>query len=196
MFILIVSIHAPARGATSCCCPPPACIERFNPRAREGRDQSSAPSTPHSASFQSTRPRGARPRLAMTSLSSLAFQSTRPRGARPRHLGFLVWVQAFQSTRPRGARHMDGVQVLAISEVSIHAPARGATWRPASRCCSRGFQSTRPRGARHALVDDDLLPGSFNPRAREGRDLRCGGVCRCRIVSIHAPARGATEQVI
>ena len=54
------------------------------------------------------------------------------------------------------------------------------------------FQSTRPRGARqYELL---LLPAGkgFNPRARVGRDL----VIKCEedfvMVSIHAPAWGAT----
>ena len=77
------------------------------------------------------------------------------------------------------------------------------------------FQSTRPRGARpHCIapVDDDSI--SFNPRAREGRDqaaaawldpIECFNpraregrdglgqlITHIGIVSIHAPARGAT----
>ena len=56
-------------------------------------------------------------------------------------------------------------------EVSIHAPARGAT-RVGVRIRSDVlFQSTRPRGARHE-------------RIRETQERY--------IVSIHAPARGAT----
>ena len=33
---------------------------------------------------------------------------------------------------------------------------------------------------------------SFNPRAREGRDIQVRDFCLVKIVSIHAPARGAT----
>ena len=82
-------------------------------------------------------------------------------------------IEAFQSTRPRGARlYEDHIPVAYVL-----------------------FQSTRPRGAR--LCDDDCKireAGGFNPRAREGRDLLRelfrGGV----VVSIHAPARGATAR--
>ncbi len=56
--------------------------------------------------------------------------------------------------------------------VSIHAPARGATISAMVSCSpSNSFQSTRPRGAR-LLHGDPLLPDVW--------------------VSIHAPARGAT----
>jgi len=78
----------------------------------------------------------------------------------------------FQSTRPRGARPLDHVRYVNRPRVSIHAPARGAT--------------------RHAGLLAHRIK-SFNPRAREGRDLAHLAVIRIFVkVSIHAPARGAT----
>ena len=55
------------------------------------------------------------------------------------------------------------------------------------------FQSTRPRGARHPFHNTADLRSSFNPRAREGRDLHCLIRHNNTRVSIHAPARGATK---
>ena len=82
--LVVVSIHAPARGATSACDPFVDCTVCFNPRAREGRDF-----------FQ-----------ILTALSALRFQSTRPRGARlADELGDAMGTP-FQSTRPRGARRL------------------------------------------------------------------------------------------
>jgi len=99
------------------------------------------------------------------------------------------WV--FQSTRPRGARRWLDL-VFDDLEVSIHAPAGGATICQAAKALdvsfnprARGgrdalrrslesrtlFQSTRPRGARLVKRHDDVV------------------VC----VSIHAPAGGATD---
>ena len=145
---------------------------RFNPRAREGRDDS-----------------------RVTSISFLTkFQSTRPRGARRATDVMKEIVEPFQSTRPRGARRGVGLHRAAGVLVSIHAPTRGATrrrpapcrWRPCFNprahegrdqdnvriySSSQRFQSTRPRGARHR-------------RAPRG--------ARWRLVSIHAPTRGAT----
>ena len=162
---IFVSIHAPARGAT-------------NARLRQ---------CPPRSSFQSTRPRGARPirihdarrhrgrvsihapaRGATTRTSRMRrtmFQSTRPRGARRRR-------GAFQSTRPRGARPIANV-------------ARTRSM----------FQSTRPRGARRRLAAAQAEAQGFNPRARAGRDARRRPPdARCAdLVSIHAPARGATR---
>ena len=146
-----VSIHAPAWGATrpngSGFQSPRRC---FNPRARVGRDHCTrnknaaicnvsihAPawgatgdhqrSARFASLFQSTRPRGARPRARARGLacrpvsihapawgatrwrryagtSRTKFQSTRPRGARRRLLDVTGGATTFQSTRPRGAR--------------------------------------------------------------------------------------------
>ena len=65
--------------------------------------------------------------------------------------------------------------IARASEVSIHAPAWGATPTSRDRASGPTFQSTRPRGARpFPLFDPAELP-SFNPRARVGRDL---AICR------------------
>ena len=59
-----------------------------------------------------------------------------------------------------------------IKEISIHAPARGAT----------------PRG-----ISPHVPPSDFNPRSRKGSDdLPAGKQCS-QAISIHAPARGATQ---
>jgi len=61
--------------------------------------------------------------------------------------------------------------------------------------CQR-FQSTRPRGARHERRIKRLSRTRFNPRARAGRDKWAGSDNECTVVSIHAPARGATFKVV
>ena len=82
----------------------------------------------------------------------------------------------------------------ADEEVSIHAPARGATIDSlAKQQAAAEFQSTRPRGARRLPVDllDSFASVSIHAPARGAtRVLAEGGVRRA--VSIHAPARGAT----
>ena len=190
----------------------------FNPRARTGRDLQAGALYTNTGTFQSTRPHGARrgtgmrgphpcfcfnPRArtgrdsAISSSPCLvgSFQSTRPHGARrtPQTLGCSWW-----SFNPRARTGRDAfIGGLRIGEqVSIHAPARGATWwrsgwsgpcrsfNPRARTgrdlakfdqFGRGwtFQSTRPHGARH-------------PRSRSWWTWPP--------VSIHAPARGATRR--
>ena len=125
-----VSIHAPARGATS----------DFLDTVSRG------------AMFQSTRPRGARPDFLDTvSRGAVGFN---PRAREGRDRG-LLWSPLFSAP------------------VSIHAPARGATCNPViRRALLILFQSTRPRGARHRWSRRRSPPSmSFNPRAREGRDI-------------------------
>ena len=121
----------------------------FNPRAREGRDKPPIQFTPEIAEFQSTRPRGARPNHPIPHIAASIFQSTRPRGARLKH-GVLCW---------------------GWIEISIHAPARGATAPFYAFLDISLFQSTRPRGARRA---NEYAHAADND------------------ISIHAPARGAT----
>ena len=233
-----ISIHAPARGATPCRTPSGHQLDHFNPRAREGRDARSRCPQHVRSIFQSTRPRGARrqgryrqrqpevisihaPARGATDSSTLCgspstFQSTRPRGARRQRLGPLSDLCLFQSTRPRGARLPTAFAIWDVKNISIHAPARGAT-RPPSKgstassisihAPARGatvtgdtkpvkedlFQSTRPRGARRDGTTAAQGIMDFNPRAREGRDISSPSNTRSRKISIHAPARGATQ---
>ena len=100
-----VSIHAPAWGATALARLAFSAIRRFNPRARVGRDAGTAEIIIAKQRFQSTRPRGARLYAKRLNVPPSEFQSTRPRGARPKGV----------------------LQIVERLDVSIHAPAWGAT---------------------------------------------------------------------
>ena len=147
----------------------------------------------------------------------MRFQFTRPRGARQ---GF--WGIAFACVRvsihapARGATRVYGLRPFLVG-VSIHAPARGATRRPTQRKPRARVSIHAPaRGATHVSMGRAPPGRCFNSRAREGRDVRS----RCEVtplegfqftrprgarravavavrgvltVSIHAPARGATQ---
>ena len=78
----------------------------------------------------------------------------------------------FQSTPPRGGRRPRQSMQKSKNDISIHAPARGAT----------------PRASRGTI-----RPQNFNPRPRAGGDAASGKTVRVRRISIHAPARGATR---
>ena len=114
----------------------------------------------------------------------------------------------------RGATHVVGLD-LAIQHVSIHAPARGATWpigpnwerrvwfqstplREGRRTPGRARCSTRRFNPRPcARGDSTSLCGegrrhSFNPRPCARGDLQVSQIIPLLLVSIHAPARGAT----
>ena len=163
-----VSIHAPARGATSW-------QHLTKPRQR----------------FQSTLPRGERlhapdaHKIAATvsihapargatrkcrhQLNGGAFQSTLPRGERPGRR-FSCSDFMFQSTLPRGERR-----------IVPRREERGGRFNPRSREGSDARTSTTPERS-----------VCFNPRSREGSDV--GAIVQKFVfrVSIHAPARGAT----
>ena len=99
--------------------------------------------------------------------------------------------------------------------ISIHAPAKGATNLSVVHDIIRGFQSTLPRrerqkrevytykngGFQSTLPRRERLRSAmsmniisnFNPRSREGSDVQYIKQNVHYIISIHAPAKGATE---
>ena len=124
-------------------------------------------------------------------------------------------VNKFQSTPPRGGRPVASGVEGDIRGVSIHAPTRGATRIPSIPSRSGLFQSTPPRGGRRVRrMARHHSHSGFNPRPHAGGDSRCPGTAgrlTCfnprphaggdkwqwskwmfKIVSIHAPTRGAT----
>ena len=186
-----VSIHAPARGATthlrSC-----NVGASFNSRARKGRDGRSRVNFSEQQ-FQFTRPQGARHPAERIDLAPTMFQFTRPQGARPPRGGRFRAGRCFNSrarkgrdsraptalrrrgcfnSRARKGRDGKAPHRKAVRKVSIHAPARGAT---AAQTTTQTTQTC------------------FNSRARKGRDRVTNREDRVDPVSIHAPARGATS---
>ena len=122
----VISIHAPAKGATSFCASALCCHCHFNPRSREGSDNIRnrnivfviisihAPakgatvfpfsSTPLLNIFQSTLPRRERPATIKLVTAIFPFQSTLPRRERPRAFSVFPGSCIFQSTLPRRER--------------------------------------------------------------------------------------------
>ena len=174
MYCRKISIHAPARGATNDSC-------KFNQRQR----------------FQSTLPRGERLCCHLHIRHCLCISIHAPaRGATNR------WVHYFE-----------------MRIISIHAPARGATPFFTIFVKIKLFQSTLPRGERrdnaailygHENFNPRSREGSdkvgsvyiqnntcnFNPRSREGSDQAIIDVENNVMISIHAPARGATAKPV
>ena len=214
---ILVSIHAPARGATLLRFGFVFKGESFNPRAREGRDRGSYAALKIDADVSIHAPARGATRLILPSVvTGLKFQSTRPRGARPVNISHAASFSVFQSTRPRGARLISGRALTARRHcfnpraregrdyrlssqlepktVSIHAPARGATFLNHKENIMAGFQSTRPRGARpfmRAKLPHGQVFQSTRPRGARHRGIRHARLLHSG-VSIHAPARGAT----
>ena len=122
----IISIHAPTRGATLKIGGGAAPIENFNPRSHEGSD------VQRGKIFYSLR----------------RFQSTLPRGERPQYRTIIHSIVYFN---PRSHEGSDGNMLLQLlsTVISIHAPTRGAT---------------------SAVLLLPVATSNFNPRSHEGSD--------------------------
>ncbi len=124
--------------------------------------------------FQSTHPHGVRRSLRGKHTEVNKFQSTHPHGVRLFGGKIVLEVGEFQSTHPHGVRHNKGVELYAPNE----------------------FQSTHPHGVRLQLNLIISTCLSFNPRTHTGCDLYECLSWIMRIVSIHAPTRGATRPLV
>ena len=172
----MVSIHAPAWGATSRAHWSTQQRLCFNPRARVGRD-----------------------RLSDLRLSGIEmFQSTRPRGARPGSTRGMGSPTGFNPRARVGRDIKAGISHDLDWSVSIHAPAWGATGSRPGGPSYVGSFNPRARVGRDKPFQLRILDRkSFNPRARVGRDFQPCILPRCsRDVSIHAPAWGATPSIL
>ena len=167
--------------------------------------------------FQSTPPRRGRPGVTVDLDGSASFQSTPPRRGRREKRDEWERGFEFQSTPPRRGRPANLREADALRDVSIHAPAKGATclrtMHAASCSCFNPrpreggdaamlgnggarllFQSTPPRRGRRVSsirlgCRDDMFQST---PPRRGRRVVRGRHRGCKRVSIHAPAKGAT----
>ena len=102
----VVSIHAPAWGATYSGATTMVREGKcFNPRTRVGCDTCSMGDLLAHGVFQSTHPRGVRPTAGRLTGGPVMFQSTHPRGVRHAAPRVSLLSMMFQSTHPRGVRH-------------------------------------------------------------------------------------------
>ena len=99
----------------------------FNPRSREGSDSSDLSLWKFFWTFQSTLPR--RERLILLSIfpSSSRFQSTLPRRERQLFHADPGWNRRNFNPRSREGSDMRPHVFADIPDISIHAPAKGAT---------------------------------------------------------------------
>mgnify|MGYP007007404615 CR=1 FL=1 len=145
-----VSIHAPARGATYLPTPGYIIIRSFNPRTREGCDSGLV------TGFDRRRVRfNPRTREGCDEpLDSVDYS-----------------FHKFQSTHPRGVRRAARFRGLLVSQVSIHAPARGATINGLLvDSILRSFNPRTREGCDYAELIQVSQAHGFNPRTREGCD--------------------------
>ncbi len=148
-------------------------------------------SSPDAYVFRSTPPRGRRPNVNAPAVNLDMFRSTPPRGRRrasakfvststgfdPRLreggdcqlLNFIPSFSSFRSTPPRGRRP---------PSISIYR-------------CRALFRSTPPRGRRPETTwRSDTMFGRFDPRLREGGDVREAMAAAIRAMFRSTPPRG------
>ena len=189
-----ISIHAPAKGAT---------INHRIFRWVFSR-------------FQSTLPRRERRLKALVIAVWMPISIHAPAKGATYFRSIFRGIFRFQSTLPRRERQVLPAPRVRRKKISIHAPAKGATpcryrFRHLSAFQStlprrerqikttvsdlvRRFQSTLPRRERQLKIFHFLTPFLyFNPRSREGSDHEGSYRRRWRSISIHAPAKGATD---
>ena len=119
--------------------------------------------------FQSTLPREERLYSPLEVLPIKLFQSTLPREERLIQIAMSHFTTAFQSTLPREERQLCTKQLF--SEISIHAPTRGATLVCNCSFCSNPISIHAPtRGATNRLQLYFLRQVDFNPRSHERSD--------------------------
>ena len=188
----------------------------FNPRSREGSDSSSPLSGAKHCGFQSTLPRRER-RLRSAALECLIrFQSTLPRRERRIQTNQKTQPYRFQSTLPRRERPSSGVTPHRPAPFQSTLPRRERhrqvytfpllyhNFNPRSRegsdtpCAVKRSAEKyfNPRSREGSDLCNVQLTsnktGNFNPRSREGSDTKSVAKVMVMIISIHAPAKGAT----
>ena len=191
----IISIHAPARGATQ-----------------------STTMIPQSKRFQSTLPHGERRIGPLSASWSKQFQSTLPHGERRFFLS--SFYPSNQNFNPRSRTGSDAAADNRCARPANFNPRSrtgsdsrsGSIRRPfeyfnprsrtgSDRCgnrAGRGQEYFNPR----SRTGSDKIAGlhvrdvdDFNPRSRTGSDTQEKAMTLYVYISIHAPARGATAAV-
>ena len=164
----LISIHAPARGATIFLTLIARVCRDFNPRTREGCDRLNVIFATYKLAFQSTHPRGVRHTKVMdaTSLCTISIHAP-ARGATRFNASKMGHKARFQSTHPRGVRRFYTVRRLTQRGFQSTHPRGVRLWTFLSMGGQKGFQSTHPRGVRHIgrrAVDCYLIFQSTHPR--------------------------------
>ena len=111
---------------------------------------------------------------------------------------FIIFNWIVYNFNPRSREGSDISRTIAgasSSVISIHAPAKGATANWLLHPISGKFQSTLPRRERRFYMIHQRKYWNFNPRSREGSDYNDFEVEKGSLISIHAPAKGATRKI-
>ena len=167
-----ISIHAPTRGATSAVLLLPVATSNFNPRSHEGSDLRQSASTCQK-SFQSTLPRGERPKAIGVDVSKIISIHAPTRGATSRRFHPSKKRNYFNPRSHEGSDKAISCKNKRKCKISIHAPTRGATDINLSGIVATEISIHAPtRGATSCADKHSACSFYFNPRSHEGSDDR------------------------
>ena len=189
----IISIHAPAKGATVVYGLLISGVLHFNPRSREGSDCCAFACCAISSDFNPRSREGSDACALEIGCVGMTFQSTLPRRERRGYAGQFIALDNHFNPRSREGSDQGTQGPQGPQGISIHAPAKGATVKVPAPITLCEFQSTLPRRERlfafcHSapsfLFQSTLprrerqcnpchkcqTPNNFNPRSREGSD--------------------------
>ena len=148
-----------------------AAAPSFNPRTREGCDLVLSILRLHRRRFQSTHPRGVRPRGNTILLALICFNPRTREGCDQAESRRLLNLSSFNPRTREGCDCVGDIS-MSINPVSIHAPARGATSISSSRAAARsGFNPRTREGCDLNNPWKSSCGLGFNPRTREGCDI-------------------------
>ena len=147
IFLLDISIHAPAKGATN------YHVYTYNPKK-----------------FQSTLPRRERHCYYLGYWQGVYFN---PRSREGSDIHFFTSSISSKHFNPRSREGSDGWIEISFEslKISIHAPAKGATISKFTRqVIPIDFNPRSREGSDNLSLLTDLVQQYFNPRSREGSD--------------------------
>ena len=187
-----ISIHAPARGATKTMQKCSLSVWNFNPRSRKGSDGITMGGAWKFFRFQSTLPQGERHVYWISNNDDCKFQSTLPQGERRNFIQTIVPSFDF-NPRSRKGSDQEYNDLRGKYEISIHAPARGATLPGCSSEWGSDISIHAPaRGATKKVSENYVTKAISIHAPARGATKDFDELSEFFFISIHAPARGAT----
>ena len=189
-----ISIHAPPRGATSLhrrICE--WCTFQFTP-LREGRRKQNV--LYDGGAYFNSRPSARGDKAAREALEGMnKFQFTPLREGRRKHGASPIKPGIFQFTPLREGRRGGDLRRVQAVHFNSRPSARGDPTDMRLVRSFSSFQFTPLREGRQAWPHRRAVPEHFNSRPSARGDAAFGGGQRGRVISIHAPPRGATTPV-
>ena len=216
---MIISIHAPAKGATVVTLFLLLSLNISIHAPAKGATSDVRIKSPDAVISIHAPAKGATDYLSGIFLRPSYF-NPRSREGSDHYQRTILSLSLYFNPRSREGSDHSICEFFAIWLISIHAPAKGATESPAYnfvfvivfqstlprrerlklqgyRLTCQVFQSTLPRRERLISVTYNNIICNFNPRSREGSDENMTSKTASAIaISIHAPAKGATSRLL